>query len=120
MNNGNICRHLKIIHRAPKIWVFLQTHKLVTRWQMLSNKFRNNRRIHYTHPVLQGVRTQTVTSNLDQTERKNAININLKVDSDQGRLGIYAWMITVILTWHLLTSEASFSKTSQKHKIFPK
>ena len=69
---------------------------------------------------LQGVRTQTVTSNLDKTERKNAININLKVDSDQGRLGIYAWMITVILTWPQLTSEASFSRTSQKHQIFPK
>ena len=69
---------------------------------------------------LQGVRMQTVTSNLDQTERKNAVNINLKVDSDQGRLGIYAWMITVILTWPQLTSEASFSRTSQKHQIFPK
>ena len=38
---------------------------------------------------LQGVPMQTVKSNLDQTERKNAINFNLKVDSDQGRLGIY-------------------------------
>ena len=38
--------------------------------------------------LLQGVRMQTVTSNLDQTEIKNAINFNLKVDSDQGSLGI--------------------------------
>ena len=38
---------------------------------------------------IQGVPMQTVKSNLDQTERKNAINFNLKVDSDQGRLGIY-------------------------------
>ena len=35
---------------------------------------------------LQGDRTQTVKSNLDVTERKNAINFNLKLDSDQGRL----------------------------------
>ena len=35
--------------------------------------------------ILQGVPMQTVKSNLDQTERKNAINFNLKVDSDQGR-----------------------------------
>ena len=40
-------------------------------------------------PYVQGVPMQTVKSNLDQTERKNAINFNLKVDSDQGRLGIY-------------------------------
>ena len=64
---------------------------------------------------LQGVPMQTVKSNLDQTERKN-----LKVDSDQGRLGIYAWMITVILSWHLLTSEVSFSKINQKHQKLPK
>ena len=38
--------------------------------------------------VLQGEWTQTVKSNLDLTERKHAINFNLKVDSDQGRLGI--------------------------------
>ena len=37
---------------------------------------------------LQGVPTQTVKSNLALTERKNAINFNLKVDSDQGRLKI--------------------------------
>ena len=38
--------------------------------------------------MLQGEWTQTVKSNLDLTERKHAINFNLKVDSDQGRLGI--------------------------------
>ena len=37
---------------------------------------------------IQGVRTQTVTSNLDLTGRKYAINFNLNVDSDQGRLEI--------------------------------
>ena len=63
---------------------------------------------------------QTVTSNLDLTERKNAINFYLKVDSVQGRLGIYAWMITVILSWHLLTSEVFFSKRSKKHRKLPK
>ena len=70
--------------------------------------------------LLQGVWMQTVTSNLDQTERKNAIKFNLKVNSVQGMLGIYAWMITVILSWHLLTSEVSFSKSSQKDKKVPK
>ena len=40
------------------------------------------------------MQSQTVTSNLDLTGRKYAINFNLKVDSDQGRLDIYAWMIT--------------------------
>ena len=38
--------------------------------------------------ILQGVPTQTVKSNLEFTDRKHAINFNLKVDSDQGRLGI--------------------------------
>ena len=37
---------------------------------------------------VQGEWTQTVKSNLDLTERKHAINFNLKVDSDQGRLEI--------------------------------
>ena len=69
---------------------------------------------------LQGVPTQTVKSNLASTERKNAIKFNLKVNSVQGRLGIYAWMITVTLSWHLLTSEVSFSKSSQKHQKLPK
>ena len=41
----------------------------------------------YLHKV-QGDPLQTVKSNLDLTERKHAINFNLKVDSDQGRLGI--------------------------------
>ena len=36
----------------------------------------------------QGDPLQTVKSNLDLTERKHAINFNLKVDSDQERLGI--------------------------------
>ena len=65
---------------------------------------------------VQGEPTQSVKSNLAVTERKNAIIFNLKVDSVQGRLGIYAWMITVILSWHLLTSDASFSKSSQNTK----
>ena len=38
--------------------------------------------------LVQGDWIQTVKSNLDLTERKHAINFNLKVDSDQGRLGI--------------------------------
>ena len=38
--------------------------------------------------LIQGDPLQTVKSNLDLTERKHAINFNLKVDSDQGRLGI--------------------------------
>ena len=39
--------------------------------------------------IVQGVPMQTVKSNLDQTERKNTINFDLKVNSDQGRLGNY-------------------------------
>ena len=42
--------------------------------------------VHTTY--LQGDPTQTVKSNLALTDRKHAINFNLKVDSDQGRLGI--------------------------------
>ena len=38
---------------------------------------------------IQGDWTQTVTSNLDLTERKHAISFDLKVDSDQGRLEIW-------------------------------
>ena len=38
---------------------------------------------------IQGEWTQTVKSNLDLTEKKYAINFNLKVNSDQGRFGIY-------------------------------
>ena len=37
---------------------------------------------------IQGEWMQTVKSNLDLTERKLSTNLNLKVDSDQGRLGI--------------------------------
>ena len=50
------------------------------------------------HPVeLQGERTQSVKINSALTERKNAIKFNLKVDSDKGSLGMYAWMNTFIL-----------------------
>ena len=38
---------------------------------------------------IQGEWTQTVTSNLALTNRKKAINFNLKGFSIQGRLGIY-------------------------------
>ena len=48
--------------------------------------------------VIQGERTQSVKSNFALTEGKNAIKFNLKVDSDQGSLGIYAWMNTFILS----------------------
>ena len=61
--------------------------------------------IQYT--VLQGVPMQTVKSNLDQTERKNAINFNFKMDFVQGRLGIYAWMISKVPSWPLLASVTS-------------
>ena len=39
--------------------------------------------------LIQGEWTQTVTSNLALTNRKNVINFNLKGFSVQGRLGIY-------------------------------
>ena len=50
--------------------------------------------------MIQGVRSQTVTSNFDLTERKNAINFNLKVDSDQGRLEI--WYSTIKIQKNIL------------------
>ena len=50
--------------------------------------------------VVQGVWMQTVTSNLDQKEWKNAINFNLKVDSNQGRLGI--WYSTIKIQKNIL------------------
>ena len=73
--------------------------------------------------IVQGVPTQTVKSNLASTERKNAIKFNLKVNSVQGRLGIYAWMITdpelasVDLRSLLFQKQ---SKTSKIAKIFTK
>ena len=39
---------------------------------------------------IQGVRMQTVTSNLAMTDRKNTTNFNLIANYIQGRLGIYA------------------------------
>ena len=42
-----------------------------------------------TDKSLQGEWTQTVTSNLAMTDRKNVINLNIKGVSVQGRLGIY-------------------------------
>ena len=49
---------------------------------------------------IQGDPTQTVKSNLILTEWKNAINFNLKVDSDQGRLGI--WYSTIKIQKNIL------------------
>ena len=56
---------------------------------------------------LQGVRMQTVTSNLAMTDRKNTTNFNLIANYIQGRLGIYAWMINEIPSWPLLASVTS-------------
>ena len=67
---------------------------------------------------------QIVTTNLDQTERKNAINFNLKVDSVQGMLGIYAWMITEILSsgiyWPRRSSFPKEIKTQKTAKTITK
>ena len=60
---------------------------------MMTNRFLLFK---YIFRKLQGDRMQTVKSNLSLTDRKNTINVNLMVDSVQGRLGIYAWMITVV------------------------
>ena len=57
--------------------------------------------------LLQGVRMQTVTSNLAMTDRKNTTNFNLIANYIQGRLGIYAWMINEIPSWPLLASVTS-------------
>ena len=85
-------------------------------------KFRLCKRAYVSkhHYIIQGERTQAVTSNLALTDRKNTINVNLMADSVQGRLGIYAWMITVILSWHLLTLEVFFPKEVKIHRKLPK
>ena len=59
-------------------------------------------------PKLQGVRMQTVTSNLDKTERKNAINFNLKVNSDKGRLGISFYTIGLIFDFQTMCKMNNF------------
>ena len=80
----------------------LQVVSRGSRWFQVSNSIGSNKSGTYARapyafaalgqgpkgPELQGDRTQTVTSNFDLTERKHAINFNLKVDSDQGRLEI--------------------------------
>ena len=60
------------------------------------------------HTYLQGVRMQTVTSNLDQTKRKNAINFNLKVGSDQGRLGISFYIVNLIFDFQTMCKMDNF------------
>ena len=50
---------------------------------------------------------QTVTSNLAMTDRKNTTNFILFANYIQGRLGIYAWMISKIPSWPLLASVTS-------------
>ena len=62
----------------------------------------------YSNIIVQGVRLQTVTSNLDQTERKNAINFNLKVDSDQRRLGISFYIIGLIFDFQTMCKMDNF------------
>ena len=51
---------------------------------------------------------QSVKSNLDPTERKNAINFNLKVDSDQGRLGISFYIIGLIFDFQTMCKMDNF------------
>ena len=53
----------------------------------VNGKYSNSSPKQY-ESLVQGDRKQTVKSNFDLTERKHAMNFNLKVDSDQGRLGI--------------------------------
>ena len=57
--------------------------------------------------IQQGDQMQTVKSNLSLTDRRNTINFNLMADSVQGRLGIYAWMISKVPSWPLLASVTS-------------
>ena len=61
--------------------------------------------VHFTY--VQGDRMQTVKINLSLTDRRNTINFNLMADSVQGRLGIYAWMISKVPSWPLLASVTS-------------
>ena len=56
---------------------------------------------------LQGDPMQTVKSNLVLTDIKNVINFNLMMFSVHRRLGIYPWMIIMIISWPLLTSVTS-------------
>ena len=58
--------------------------------------------------LLQGEWGLSVKSNLAMTDKKSARNFNLIMNSVQGRVGIYASMIRVILSWPLLASETSF------------
>ena len=51
---------------------------------------------------------QTVKSNLDKTERKNATNFNLKVDSDQRRLGISFYIIGLIFDFKTMCKMDNF------------
>ena len=57
--------------------------------------------------LLQGPQQLSVQSNLAMTDRKNVINFNLKGFSVQGRLGIYPWMIIMIISWPPLASLTS-------------
>ena len=64
---------------------------------------------------LQGDPTQTVKSNLAFTDRKHAINFNLKVDSDQGRLGI--WYSTTKIQKNILQHPQNLCQSHNTHYI---
>ena len=73
---------------------------------------------------IQGEWCLSVKSNLTLTDRKSARNFNLIMNSGQGRVGIYASMIRMILSWPLLVSVTSFFTIylftwlfGQKHQI---
>ena len=65
--------------------------------------------------ILQGEWFLSGKSNLILTERKHAINFNLKVDSDQGRLGI--WYSTTKIQKNILQHPQNLCQNHNTHYI---
>ena len=65
--------------------------------------------------IVQGEWFLSVISNLILTERKHAINFDLKVDSDQGRLGI--WYSTTKIQKNILQHPQNLCQNHNTHYI---
>ena len=76
----------------------------------MGNLIWYNKKFRKKSPIamVQGEWCLSVKSNLTLTDRKSARNFNLIMNSVQGRVGIYASMIRMILSWPLLASMTSF------------
>ena len=75
-----MCHLKKMPNHYQSIAQFANFKKTMLVW--------GNNEITNKYTFLQGPQYLSVQSNLLLTDRKHAINFNLKVDSDQGRLGI--------------------------------